>query len=146
MPPSYHPRRDNSAHAGFLKVSYLKPVEELFSELDAQESAAYCGPHKPSSSQATELPWHLTPLPHPRTQMLMLLSSSAVGKGSGVSPLRPNLEKSHGVSLETDSHSSLPYPNLCHDLTATGAGLGLGCLWEHSLPPKQFLYCLLYPS
>lgn len=75
--------------------------------------------------------------------MLKLLSSSAVGKGSGVSPLRPNLEKNHGVSLETDNHSSLPYPNLCHDLT--GADLGLGCLWEHSLPPKKFLYNLPQP-
>lgn len=71
--------------------------------------------------------------------MLKLLSSSAVGKGSGVSPLRPNLEKNHGVSLETDNHSSLPYPNLCH-----GAGLGLGCLWE-PLPPKKLLYHLSQP-
>lgn len=79
------------------------------SELDAQENAAH--KHSPQvflqSSYRAALA--LSPLLSRRTQMLMLLSSSPVGKGSGVFPLRPNLEKSHGVSLETDNHS-LPYP------------------------------------
>lgn len=53
-----------------------------------------------------------SPQPTPRTGMLMLLSSSAVGKGSGVFPLKPNLDNSPGVCLETDSPPSYPTPAL----------------------------------
>lgn len=73
----------------------------------------------------------------------MLLSSSAVEKGSGVFPLRPNLDNSPGVCLETDTPLPTP-PQPHHDLTE--ASLGHGCLWEDPCPSKQLkqlLPCLV---